>query len=551
MNNIKCVKIAYVNFWKDTDNDKYLSEFIKQFVNIEHVEYNCNPDILISSCNGNFSIDQVAKIDSKIKIFFTGENLNRFPHFNNQKKLHQTFDIILGFNKTDMSKNILRFPLWLIYYSFYSWDDKNNILNFIQKEYETNIRNKKSILSTCIARHDRGGQRSHICNIIENYKPNHSLYPSNFRNNCQKLDLGFNNKKDFLKNVLFSVCPENSSSELYHTEKIFHAFEGGTIPIYWAVDKPEKELISENSYIFCNTDNSDISKIQSAIDNPQKFLNQNIFKPQGKYIIDNYYETLGWRIKQKLDVIPKQKIYGISYASRHFKNRFNNINFEGKNCGFFDNFQCYDETNIDNDFKDKLKDVWNMSTRGGGYWIWKPKIILDKLKKINDNDILVYIDSGCTINNTQTSKMRFNDYINMVNSHWTGFLRFELTHMECDLSNKYSIQYLSDYFNTDFNDYVDSNQLMTTVLVIRKNKFTMDFFSKNLEIVEKNPYIHTDIYTKENEKHHHDQSLMSLLYKHMNGSLILKDETWFGGNTGNFDSINSKKYPFYATRLRN
>ena len=38
MNNIKCVKIAYVNFWKDTDNDKYLSEFIKQFVNIEHVE---------------------------------------------------------------------------------------------------------------------------------------------------------------------------------------------------------------------------------------------------------------------------------------------------------------------------------------------------------------------------------------------------------------------------------------------------------------------------------------------------------------------------------
>ena len=130
------------------------------------LNYNCNPDILISSCNGNFSIDQVAKIDSKIKIFFTGENLNRFPHFNNQKKLHQTFDIILGFNKTDMSKNILRFPLWLIYYSFYSWDDKNNILNFIQKEYETNIRNKKSILSTCIARHDRGGQRSHICNII-------------------------------------------------------------------------------------------------------------------------------------------------------------------------------------------------------------------------------------------------------------------------------------------------------------------------------------------------------------------------------------------------
>lgn len=137
-------------------------------------------------------------------------------------------------------------------------------------------------MSSCIARHDREGQRNHICNIIEKYKPRVSRYPSTFRNNCKKIDSGVNNKINFIKNVLFCVCPENSSYELYHTEKIFHAFEGGTIPIYWAVDRPEKEIINENSYVYCNINNSDISKIQSAIDNPNKFKDQNIFKSQGK-----------------------------------------------------------------------------------------------------------------------------------------------------------------------------------------------------------------------------------------------------------------------------
>ena len=30
--------------------------------------------------------------------------------------------------------------------------------------------------------------------------------------------------------------------------------------------------------------------------------------------------------------------------------------------------------------------------RGGGYWIWKFDIILNKLKQINNGDFLVYID---------------------------------------------------------------------------------------------------------------------------------------------------------------
>ena len=35
--------------------------------------------------------------------------------------------------------------------------------------------------------------------------------------------------------------------------------------------------------------------------------------------------------------------------------------------------------------------------RGGGYWIWKSHII-KKINEINDNDILIYLDAGCSIN---------------------------------------------------------------------------------------------------------------------------------------------------------
>lgn len=34
-------------------------------------------------------------------------------------------------------------------------------------------------------------------------------------------------------------------------------------------------------------------------------------------------------------------------------------------------------------------------TRGFGYWCWKPQVILQSLRQINDNDILIYADIGC------------------------------------------------------------------------------------------------------------------------------------------------------------
>jgi hypothetical protein len=247
------------------------------------------------------------------------------------------------------------------------------------------------------------------------------------------------------------------------------------------------------------------------------------------------------------------KIYGISYSSRNFQNRFSKITESGKNCGLFNEFKCFTEEDIDNDFKEKYKEVWN-SNRGGGYWIWKPYIISKMLENINDDDIIVYLDSGCSINITPESQLRFNKYINMVNNSKSGILRFQLTHQEKKFTNKKIIEYFKIKFenkydneNSKMNEYLDNYQLVGGIQIIRKTQFSIDFFNKVLEILNDDQHLFSDKYTQYNEQHRHDQSIMSLLYKYMDGDLILDDETYFEEG---FNSEKAKKFPIWATRER-
>jgi hypothetical protein len=305
------LKISIINFWKDADNDMFFVNFMRENIdeNVKIVPYNQNPDILLSSVCGN--IFHISKIKANVKIMFLGENLSRGP-YTKWKKVLNMFDFVVGFHPTNLVQKKIRFPLWLIYYHFYKWDDHSNILRYIQAENDKNRQMNKTILSTCIARHDRGGQRTFICNLIEKYKPGQVKYPSSFRKNTNSIDSGKKNKINFLKQCIFNVCPENSTGELYHTEKIMHAFEGGTIPIYWGVDKPEKDLICQNKYIYCNLNDKDNVKIKQSIDSYKNFYDGPIFTQDAKYIIDHYYETLQFQIQIKLKRLSQPKVIALS-----------------------------------------------------------------------------------------------------------------------------------------------------------------------------------------------------------------------------------------------
>jgi hypothetical protein len=544
--------IAYVNFWNQNMNmiqDFWLSEFIRHNIdpNIKLVNYNQNPDILIASCFGN--IDIIKNINAKVKIFFYGENLNRYSYYNNHTLLKNTFDLIVGFKYTNITEKIVRFPLWLTYYPFYNYTEEVNILKYLQESYNKNINTpEKNNNASLISRHDSNGLRTKIYNEISKYT--NVLCPGTFKNNTAKIGQLNQDKINFISKTTFNICPENSEFEGYHTEKIFHALEAGCIPIYWAIDRPEKDIIDKDCYCWANPTNVDEfeKNIKDVIENKKKYIKENIFTTQAKYVIDNFYKTLKEEIKKKLNRIPKQKIYAISYASRDYADRYAQITHQAINSKFFDEFKCWREEDIDEEFKITNASVWNDSTKGGGWWIWKPYIIYKQLEKMNDNDILIYFDSGCTINATQESLKRINNYKDMVNDHWSGLLRFQLLHPECKFTNKYTVDYFSTKFNINMDEHIKSNQILTTIIIMRKNKYVLDFFKQVLEILNDDPFLFTDKFNKNNETHRHDQSIMSLLYKIMNGSLILEDETYF--NNGHFDELNAINYPFLATRQR-
>lgn len=282
------ITLAYINFWKDPTNDSYFTNFISENIGQAMVvePHEC-PDILIASCMGD--INKVTCVNSKCKIFFYGENLDRFPPYNNDTLLNEVFDIVVGFRNTN---GHIRFPLWLIYYPYYKFHEKNNLLKYIQSRYEANIRKPKTMFATHVSRHDRGGKRSQMCDSISVYGS--IIYPGEFRNNVSRIGRTTEDKISLISQSVFNICPENSIYEGYYTEKIFQAFEAGTIPVYWGVGLPEYGLINDNKYCFGE------NTVPDAIKNPSKYLEGPIFTKDGPDIIKGYYENLVLVIKEKL-----------------------------------------------------------------------------------------------------------------------------------------------------------------------------------------------------------------------------------------------------------
>ena len=543
------MKLSYINFWNQNVErdppDFWLSNFCKTiFSDVQLVHHTENPDILF--CSNSGPISNIINTKAKIKVFFTGENLKRhcYREYNNEALMDKIFDLRLGFHFNDMKNKKIRLPLWIIYYNFFTMDSSNNFMTHMLQKRKENSINKK-ILGSLVCRHDWNGGRTKIFKELSKYGKVGSA--GSYLNNGIKIGNNWQDKINFIKLSKFTICPENSADTGYCTEKIMHALEAGCIPLYWGTDLPEKDILKEDCYCFMNIENTTLLNQQIAIAT-QKEIKLDIFKNQSKYVLDSYYKNLEWQLKEKLGLIEKQKIYGISYASRHFENSQQQAN-AFKNSGYFDDFKMYNENDVSHTFKEKNKEIWYNSAQWRGGWILKPYIIYEKLKSMMDNDILIYFDADCELCTTTEAKKRFNEYIEMVNNHWTGHLRFLLTHPEKKYTNQYTINYFEKRYNTKMDKYISYEQLVGGIQIIRKTKFTMDFFKEVLSILEDNKHLFDETYTQTGENHRHDQSIMSLLYKLKGGNLIIKDETWFG--RGDFGDEKSKNYPIWATRHRN
>jgi len=270
-------------------------------------------------------------------------------------------------------------------------------------------------------------------------------------------------------------------------------------------------------------------------------------KANNEYNMDqlhlNYWTSL---IQTKLS-IKRPKVHFITYGNENFEQSKKRILLEAENFKEFDTINGYGPSNIDqSQFSDEWKEVFLMN-RGGGYWIWRPYIIQDTLDKIEENDFVIYLDAGCTLNTA--GKKRFYEYLNSLNASNYGILSFQMSsHSE----NVWTTKEIFDYFHLEIGSNIgNSGQYVGGVLVMQKNKHLLDYMEKYKDVIYKQPYLCSDKYNSQQKylrfnDNRHEQSVTSVLRKIMGSHVIVGDESW----KPPFGTGESLQYPFWATRKR-
>lgn len=185
---------------------------------------NDNPDYLIFG-DRNFGESNLKFDPSKvIKIFYTGEN---------QRPWDYSCHYAISFDHVENDK-MFRLPLYVIY-------DFNNLLQRIPsfatyRRHESDLDvDKKQKFCSFVVRNPNCDRRNTFFHKLSKYKQVDSGGPL-FNNIGRVLDYGdaaMKAKNEWLQDYKFNICFENSSYPGYATEKLYEAYMGGTIPIYW------------------------------------------------------------------------------------------------------------------------------------------------------------------------------------------------------------------------------------------------------------------------------------------------------------------------------
>jgi hypothetical protein len=109
---------------------------------------------------------------------------------------------------------------------------------------------------------------------------------------------------------------------------------------------------------------------------------------------------------------------------------------------------------------------------GYGHWIWKPYVILKTMKKMKENDILLYLDAGCDIGNDKDNAEKMMALIE----------KCKILDMLYTSSGhpvkKYTKMDLIVFMNMDDPNILNSIQKQAGILFIKKNNHTFNMIKE-------------------------------------------------------------------------
>ena len=169
----------------------------------------------------------------------------------------------------------------------------------------------------------------------------------------------------------------------------------------------------------------------------------------------------------------------LNYGDERFKLSIKRLSSEAQKLNWFDKIITETE-DIKNDLEiinlcqnPYFEKVFK-ARRGGGYWLWKPYIIYKNLQLLNDNDIIVYLDSGSTIPNNKYTIDKLTEYVNIVENSEKGVLAFRNPHIE----SKWTKGDVFKHFNCldDENIYNTRQFSAGRLHIVRKCEYSLNIY---------------------------------------------------------------------------
>ena len=271
--------IRFYNWWDEPYENLWFYRFVKHHAIL--------PNDKVLNFVSVFGKKEVAKLIDGSVVFFSGENIHDVDHCEYADYLlsDKTAKFAIGFDMMD-EPNYLRFPLWIPFLFAPDADDKAIRTRCEQMRHQ--IIGYKKKFAALVARYDWSGTRSQIYDAIKHIAQ--IGCPSKVHHNDDDLKSKYgDNKIAYLKQFAFNICPENSNSFGYVTEKVFEAIAAGCIPIYWgSYNMPEPDILNQDAIIKWNMhgDNSaNIALIEDLYTHPdrlQEFMAQPRLKPDAE-----------------------------------------------------------------------------------------------------------------------------------------------------------------------------------------------------------------------------------------------------------------------------
>ena len=145
--------------------------------------------------------------------------------------------------------------------------------------------------------------------------------------------------------------------------------------------------------------------------------------------------------------------------------------------------------------------------KGYGYCIWKPFIILEELKSIGDDEILVYIDST-----DLPEKIFFDEVLKNFEQREYFFLNRGYNHGQWTKRDTFVLM------DCDNQKYYNHVQLEAGVIGLKKNNFNVELvqewleYAKNKNILTEHPNISNLPNVNNFVEHRYDQSILTNLF---------------------------------------